>query len=152
MLKQTPLLLFLLGAAFSETYAVEVHLDDIKGPAVKCATEVPEDFVCAILVYVDPPIDGIDIASVVGGESNSTQIRPAPVIREVCLILHGTMYTAVYDPPLNRDAKFSGLRRNVGIPARVDGDALFVKWPDRKEGKAKIIRREHINPNHPQPA
>jgi hypothetical protein len=37
------------------------------------------------------------------------------------------LYTAVYDPPLKPDAKFSGLRRNVGIPARVDGDALFVK-------------------------
>jgi hypothetical protein len=53
---------------------------------------------------------------------------------------------------LKRDAKFSGLRRNIGIPARVDGDALFVKWPDGKEAKAKIVRREHINPNHPQPA
>ena len=150
MLKQTPLLLLLLGSAFSQTSAVEVHLDDIKGPGAKCTTEVPEDFVCAILVYVDPPIDGIDIASIVGGDSPQT--RPAPVIREVSLILDGTMYTAVYDPPLKRDAKFSGLRRNVGIPARVFGDALFVKWPDRKEGKAKIIRREHINPNHPQPA
>ena len=150
MLKQTPLLLLLLGSAFCQTNSVEVHLDDIKGPGVKCTTEVPEDFACAILVYVDPPIDGIDIASVVGGEG--PQIPPAPVIREVSLILEGTMYTAVYDPLLKRDAKFSGLRRNVGIPARVDGDALFVKWPDGKEAKAKIIRREHINPNQPQPA
>ena len=91
-------------------------------------------------------------ASVVGGEGNFPQTPPAPVIREVSLILDGTLYTAVYDPPLKRDEKFSGLRRHVGIPARVDGDALFVKWPDGKEAKAKIIRREKINPNQPQPA
>ena len=153
MLKQTALLFLLLGMAFSQTYPVEVHLDDIRGTEVKCTTEVPKDFACAIFFDVDPPIhDGIDIASVVGGESNFSQTPPAPVIREVSLILDGTLYTAVYDPPLKRDEKFSGLRRNVGIPARVDGDALFVKWPDGKEVKAKIIRREKINPNQPQPA
>ena len=47
--------------------------------------------------------------------------------------------------------KFSGFRRPVAS-ARVDGDALFVKWPDGKEGKAKIIRREKINPNEFRPA
>ena len=153
MLKQTALLFLLLGRVFSQTYAVEVHLDDIRGREVKCTTEVSKDFACAIFFDVDPPIrDGIDIASVVGGEGNFPQTPPAPVIREVSLILDGTLYTAVYDPPLKRDEKFSGLRRNVGIPARVDGDALFVKWPDGKEAKAKIIRREKINPNQPQPA
>ena len=153
MLKQTALLFLLLGMAFSQTPSAEVHLDDMKGPGVKCTTEVPKDFACAIFFAVDPPIhEGIDIASVVGGECNCPQTLPAPVIREVSLILDGTLYTAVYDPPLNRDAKFSDLRRNVGIPARVDGDALFVKWPDGKEAKAKIIRRERINPNQPQPA
>jgi len=150
MLKQAPLLLLLLGSAFPQA-AVEVHLDDIKGPAVKCTTDVPQGFACAIFFAADPPIhDGIDIASVVGG--NSPYARSVPVIREVSLILDGTLYTAVYEPPLNRDVKVSGLRRNVGIPARVDGDALFVKWPDGKEAKAKIIRREHIYPNQPQPA
>ena len=153
MLKQMALLLSLLGSAFSQTHSVEVHLDDIKGPEVKCTTEVAKDFACAILYAVDNPIDdGIDIASVVGGECNCQQTLPALVIREVSLILAGTLYTAVYDPPLNRGVKFSGLRRNVGIPARVYGDALFVKWPDGKEVKAKIIRRERINPNQPQPA
>ena len=153
MLKQTALLFLLLGRAFSQTYSVEVHLDDIRGTEVKCTTEVPKNFACAIFFDVDPPIyDGIDIASVVGGEGNSPQTPPAPVIREVSLILDGTLYTAVYDPPLKRDDKFSALRRHVGIPARVDGDALFVKWPDGKEAKAKIIRREKINPNQPQPA
>ena len=152
MLKHTPFLLLLLGSVFSQTYSVEVQLDDIKRPAVKCTTEVPEAFACAMLVYVDPPMEGIDIASVVGGEGNSPETRFPPVIREVSLILDGTLYTAVYDPPLKRDAKFSGLRRNAGVPARVDRDALFIKWPDGKEAKAKIIRRAHINPNQPQPA
>jgi len=71
------------------------------------------------------------------------------VIREVSLILDGTLYTAVYDPPLKRGEKFTGLRRNAGIPARVDGDALSVKWPDGKEVKAKIIRRERSIPSAP---
>ena len=151
MLKQTAPLLLLLGTAFSQTHLAQ--LDDMKGPEVKCATEVPENFSCAIFYSVDAPIhDGIDIASVVGGKCNCPQTLPAPVIREVSLILDGTLYTAVYDPPLKRDAKFSSLRKNVGIPARVDGDALFVKWPDGREVKAKIIRRERINPNAPQPA
>jgi hypothetical protein len=143
MLKQTALLLLLLGSAFSHTHPVEVHLDDIKGPGVKCTTEVPDNSVCAIFFDVDPPIhDGVDIARVVGGEGgNFPQAPPARVIREVSLIFDGTLYTAVYDPPVKGDAKFSGLRRNVGIPARVDGDALFVKWPDGREVKAKIIRR-----------
>lgn len=153
MLKQTALLFLLLGMAFSQTYSVEVHLDDIRGREVKCTTEVPQDFTCAIFFDVDPPIyNGIDIASVVGGEGNFPNTPPAPVIREVSLILDGTLYTAVYDPPLKRDEKVSGLRRSVGIPARVDGDSLFVKWPDGNEAKAKIIRREKINPNKPQPA
>ena len=49
---------------------------------------------------------------------------------------------------------FISLRENMDLstPARVDGDALFVEWPDGKEAKAKIIRREKINPNQPQPA
>jgi hypothetical protein len=38
---------------------------------VKCTTQVPKDFARAIFFDLDPPIhDGIDIASVVGGESN----------------------------------------------------------------------------------
>jgi hypothetical protein len=124
------------------------------GPGFKCATSVLKDFSWAIFFDVDPPIhDGIDIASVVGGEGgNLPQAPPPPVIREVSLILDGTFYTAVYEAPWKANAKFSGLRRNVGIPARVDGDALFVHWPAGKEVKAKIIRRQRIHPNHPQPA
>jgi len=148
MLKHTAFAFLLLGLAFAQREYPE-HLDDaglLPGSKIKCIGEVPKDFGCAIFFDIDPPFR-IDIVSV-GGESNF----PPPVIREVSLILDGTLYTAVYDPPLKWDEKISGLRRNVGIPARVDGDNLFVKWPDGKEVKAKIIRRERINPNRPQPA
>src|SRR5262252_7040172 len=101
MLNQTVPFFLLLGMAFSQTYSFEVHLDDIRAREVKCTTEVPKDFACATFFGVDPPIhDGIDIARVVGGEDNSPHTRPVPVIREVSLILDGTLYTAVYDPPL----------------------------------------------------
>jgi len=151
MLKQMALALLLGGVAFAQMYPVEVHLDEIG--KVKCEGGVPKDFACAILFDVDPPVPhGIDIASVAGEESDFVRTPPAPMIREVSLILDGTLYTAVYDPPLKREDRFSGLGRNMGIPARVDGDTLFVKWPDGKEEKGMIIRREKIDPNRPQPA
>jgi hypothetical protein len=152
MLKHTAFVLFVAWAGICR-YTVEEHLDQVS--KVKCTTQVPKNFVCAILFYVDPAIrEGIDVAGVIGaeGKSNFVNAPVLPVIREVALILDGTLYTAVYDPPLPRDDKFFGLRRNVGIPARVDGDNLLVKWPDGKEATAKIIRREKINPNRPQPA
>jgi len=75
MLKQTALFFLLLGMGFSQTYSVEVHLDDIRGREVRCTTEVPEDFACAIFFDVEPPIlDGIDIASVVGGRAISLRL------------------------------------------------------------------------------
>ena len=154
MLKQTALLFLLLGMAFSQTPGVEVHLDDIRGREVKCTTEVPTNFSCAIFFGVDPPIhDGIDIASIVGGQGgNLPQAPPAPVIREVSLILDGTLYTAVYDPPLKRDEKFSGLKRNVGIPARVDGDALFVKTVKKRRLRSFGAKGSiPISPNQPEP-
>ena len=155
MLKHTAFAFLLVGLAFAQREYAE-HLDDaglLPGSKIKCIGEVPKDFACAIFFDVDPPLhNGIDIVSVIGGESNFPHTPPPPAIREISLILNGTLYTAVYDPPLKRDEKISGLRRNVGIPARVDGDDLFVKWPDGKEVKAKIIRRDKINPNRPQPA
>ena len=157
MLKHKAIVFLFLGLASAQReYSIEVHLDDdglLPGSKVKCIGEVPKDFACAIFFDVDPPLrNGIDIVSVSGGESNFPHTPPPPVIREISLILNGTMFTAVYDPPLKQDEKFSSLRRNVGIPARVDGDYLFVKWPDGEEVKAKIIRRERVNPNRPQPA
>jgi len=157
MLKHKAFTLFLLGLALAQQqYQIEVHLDDdglFPGPKVKCMGEVPKDFACAILFNVDPPLPkSIHIISIVGGESNFPHTPPPPVIREVSLMLDGTLYTAVYDPPLKGDDKFFGLEKGLGVPARVVGDDLFVRWPDGNEAKAKIIRREKINPNRPQPA
>ena len=150
-MKHIAVTLLLAGLACAQNYTVLEHADEVR--KVKCIGGVPKDFACAILFDVAPPfLDAIDIASVVGGESNFAYSPAAPVIREVSLILDGTLYTAVYDPPLKRDSTFSSLRRSVGIPARVDGDDLFIKWPDGKEAKAKVTRREKINPNQPQPA
>jgi len=76
MLKHIALALLLAGLAFAQTYTVEEHLDEIS--KVKCKGVVPQDFACAILFDVDPPLplDGIDIASVVGGESNVVRTPP----------------------------------------------------------------------------
>ena len=154
MLKHTALALVLLGPAFSQTFTIERHLDDAVR-RVKCVAEISKDFACAIFFDVDPPFpeEGIDIASVVAdGKVVFVQTPPPAVIREISVILDGTLYTAVYDPPLNRGDKLSHMRRNFGIPARVSGDDLLVKWPDGTEVKGKIVRREKINPNRPQPA
>ena len=92
---------------------------------------------------LDPPLpDGI--SSIVGGNY--------AVIRGVALILNGTLYTAVFDPPLEQNDRFPRLSRDQRIPARVEGNDLFVKLPNGKEAKAKIIRRESLHPNQPQPA
>jgi len=157
MLKHTSLAILLLGLAFSQTYTIERHLDDtgfLPGSKVKCIREVPKDFACAIFFDVDPPLpeEGIDIASVVTGKSVFVRIPAPAVVRGISVILDGTFYTAVYDPPLKRDDKFSRLGRNVGIPTQVSGDDLFVIWPDGTEAKGKIVWREKINPNRPQPA
>ena len=139
MLKQLALAVLLSGSAFAQTHAAAVHvqLDEIR--KIQCT--VPEGFGCAILFDLDLPPFDILIGSVVGG-----------FVHQLSLILDHTMYTVVYDFPLKRDDRFSGLRRNVRIPARVDGDDLIVQWPDGTEAKGKIVRREKIDPNRPQPA
>ncbi len=115
------------------------QLDEIR--KVTCKGQVPEKFHCAILFDLDFPASGNMIASVVGG-----------FIRQLSLILDGTMYTVAYDPPLKRDDKFLDLRRNVHIPAQVDGEDLIVQWPDGTQAKGRKVRREKIYPNRPQPA
>jgi len=153
MPKCTAFALFLLGPAFAQVDTIEEHLEEVS--KVKCRGEVPKAFACAILSDFDPriPDEGIEIVSVAGGESKFVHTPPpSGVIREVALILDGTLYTAVYDPPLKRHDKSSGLRRNLGVPARVVGDDLFVRWPGGKEAKAKIIRREKVHPDRSQPA
>jgi len=142
MLKQMSIAALLSVPVFAQTYTPVVHfeqLDEIK--KIKCKDYVPEDFGCAILFDVDFPSSGNMIASVVGG-----------FVRQLSLILDSTMYTVMYDPPLKRDDKFSGLRRNVRVPARVDGDDLLIQWPDGTQAKARIIRSEKIDPKRPQPA
>ena len=94
MLKHTAFALFLLGLAFAQReYSIEVHLDDdglLPGSKAKCMGEVPQDFACAILFNVDPPLPApIHIISVVGGESNFPRTPPAAVIHEISLMLDG---------------------------------------------------------------
>ena len=104
-------------------YAIE---DYRGGPGkVSCQTEsMPPGFTCAIVFNLDPPLpDGI--SSVVGGNY--------AVIRGVALILNGTLYTAVFDSPLERNDRLS---RDQRIPARVEGNDLFVRLPNGKEAKA----------------
>lgn len=141
MLKLFAIAILLSGSAFAQTRApVELHLeqlDEIRGRACP----VPEGFRCGILFDVDLPASGNMIASIVGG-----------VVHQISLIIGGTMYTVVYDPPLKRDDKFSGLRRYVRVPARIDGDDLTVQWPDQTHAKGRIVRREKLEPELPRPA
>ena len=127
---------------FAETHTPAVHdeqSDEIR--KTKCKDPVPGNFGCAILFDVDFPSSRNTIASVVGG-----------FVHQISLILRSTMYTVMYNPPLKRDDTFSGLRRNVRVPARVDGDDLIVQWPGGTQTKERIIRREKIDPELPQAA
>ena len=144
MLRQFTFAVLLSGSALAQTHApVDPHLqqleqlDEIRGR--HC--EVPEGFGCGILFDLDLPESGNMNLSVVGG-----------VVHQISVILNGTMYTVVYDPPLKRDDKFSSLRRYVRIPARIDGDHLTIRWPDKTKAKGRIVRCEKIEPERPRPA
>ena len=144
MLRQFTLAVLLSGSALAQThvprepYSYSQQLDEIRGR--KC--EVPEGFGCGILFDLDLPESGEMNLSVVGG-----------VVHQISVILDGTMYTVVYDPPLKRDDRFSNLRRYTRIPARNDdGDHLTIQWPDKTEVKGRIVRREKIKPEWPRPA
>jgi hypothetical protein len=113
------------------------QLDEIR--VRKC--EVPEGFSCGILFDLDLPESGEMNLSVVGG-----------VVHQISVILNGTLYTVVYDPPIKRDDKFSSLRRYSRIHARIDGDHLTIQWPDKTKAKGRIVRREKIEPQRPRPA
>jgi hypothetical protein len=140
MLKQFPVLILLGGLAFSQTYPAAHYqqLDEIT--PVKCKGDLPESYSCGVLIDLDLPNSHL-IASVVGGQ-----------IRQLSVAISGTIYTAVYEPPLERDSKFSQLGKNARIPARVNGERLTVRWPNGTEATGQIIRREHINPHRPHPA
>jgi hypothetical protein len=104
---------------------------------------VSSDFTCAIVSNLDPPLpDGI--RSVVGGNY--------AVVRGVTLILNGTYYTAVFDPPLEQSDRHATLSRDQRIPARVEANYLLLRLSNGKEAKARIIRHESLRPNQPQPA
>jgi hypothetical protein len=142
MLRLFALAVLLSGSALAQTQAPgepphSQQLDEIRGR--EC--EVPEGFSCGILFDLDLPESGDMNLSVVGG-----------VVLQISVILIGTMYTVVYDPPIKRDDKFSSLRRYSRIPARIDGDHLTIQWPDKTKAKGRIVRREKIEPQRPRPA
>jgi hypothetical protein len=140
MLKQAPLLMLLAGLALAQAYP-EIHyeqLDEIR--TVGCKGELPEGYSCGILLDLDLPPSSM-IVSVVGG-----------VIRQLSVAINGTIYTAVCEPPLERDDKFAHMGKNARIPARVVDNVLTIRWPDGTEAKGKIFRREHVSPDRPQPA
>jgi hypothetical protein len=142
MLKHIALALLLAGQ-YAQYYTLEDY-EFHEGFKVKCQEPLPEKFACAIIFSLDPSVpDGV--ASVVGGEND--------VIRGIGLVLNGTLYTAVCAPPLKRGDQFSDdIKRNKTIPARVEGNDLIIRWPDGKNVKAKIIRREVADPTRPRPA
>jgi hypothetical protein len=141
MLRPFALAVLLTGSAFAQTHAPleapRVQLDEIRGR--KC--EVPEGFGCGILFDLDLPDSGEMNLSIVGG-----------VVHQISVILNGTMYTVLYDPPLKGDDKFSSLRRYVRVAARIDGGDLTIQWPDKTKARGRIIRREKIEPERPRPA
>jgi hypothetical protein len=139
MLKQMAIATLLSLPGLAQTHPPAMHYEQLDGiTKIKCNVQIPENFDCAILFDIGFPPSGNMIASIVGG-----------FVDQISLILDSTLYTVVYDPPLKRDDKFSLKAR---IPARVDGDDLIVEWPDGTQARGKIVRREKINPNRPQPA
>lgn len=142
MLKHIALALLFAGQ-FIPLPSIEDYEFGNAGHKVECKGESQPDFACALVFNFDPPVsDGS--ASVSGGEYD--------LIRGITLRLDGTLYTAVFDPPLKKENGFSGVEKHAGILAKVDGDYLLVRWPNEEEAKAKIIGREKINPNRPQRA
>jgi hypothetical protein len=131
MLKQMAIAAPSRVAVFAQTPTPAVHyeqLDEIRKS--KCKDPVPGNFGCAILFDVGFPSFGNMIAGIVGG-----------FVHQISLILDSTKYRYVRST-LKRDDTVSGLRRNVCVPARVDGDDLIVQCPDGTQTKGRILRRE----------
>jgi hypothetical protein len=115
------------------------QLDEIRQH--RCDIQVPEGFSCAVLFDVGiPDADGM-IASILGED-----------VPQVSVYLDGRLYTIGYDPPLKRDDKFYHLRKGMHVPVRIERNELILQWPDQTRSKGKIIRREAIFPNRPEPA
>lgn len=118
--------------------AVE-QLDEIRKHP--CDIEVPEGFSCAVLFDVGMSYSDGMIASIFGED-----------VPQVSVYLGGILYTIGYDPPLKGDGKFFQLRRGTHLPARIDRNNLILQWPDQTRSTGKIIRRQAIFPDQPQPA
>lgn len=124
-------------------YTIEDYLYRNHPREVRCEKEaLSAGFTCGILVQLDPPMPE-GIASIAGGDYD--------IVRGIKLIIHGTLYTAVFDPPLKPDNNFPK-RGDKGVPVKVAGDELLIRGPHGKETKAKIISRKPVQPNPPQPA
>jgi hypothetical protein len=137
------LLIFSVSAFAQSQFPPAPHavtqLDEIRKHP--CAIQVPEGFSCAVLFDVGmSDFDGM-IASIVGED-----------VTQVSVYLGGMLYTIGYDPPLKRGDKFFHLRRGTHVPVRIDRNDLILQWPDQTRSKGKIIRREAIFPDQPQPA
>jgi hypothetical protein len=70
-------------------------------------------------------------------------------VSQISVYLDGTLYTIAYDPPLKRDDR---LRKWMHVPVRIVRNDFIVQWRDQTRSKGKIIRREAVFPNQPQPA
>jgi len=141
MLKYLALALLLVGQRIPQ-----FTLDDYESRAsvkIQCMEALPDGFSCGIVYNLGPSLPE-GIASIVGGQYDA--------VREISLILNGTLYTAVCDPPWNRVGHIANIKRNTTLPARVQGNNLVMKWSDSTEIKSMIIRREVAEPTRPQPA
>jgi hypothetical protein len=137
------LLLFSIsGLAQSQTpspYHASMQLDEMRTRS--CDIDLPEGFNCGVLFDVGIPASGGMIASIVGGN-----------LPQISVYLAGTLYTIAYDPPLKRDDKFLHLSRGTHVAVRIEKNHLILQWPDQTRCRGKIMRRESIFPNQPQPA
>jgi len=120
-------------------YRGAMQLDEIRKRF--CEFDLPEGFGCGVLFDVGLPVSDGMIVSIVGED-----------VSRVSVYLDGALYTIACDPPLKRDDRFFHLRRGVHVPVRIEKNELILQWSDQTRSKGKIIRRESIFPNQPQPA
>lgn len=145
-MRASTLMAFLLFSvhAFAQAqaspYTGMTQLDEIR-KRPRCDIDLPEGFSCGVLFAVGVPVYDTLIVSIIGED-----------VSQVSVYLDGTLYTIAYDLPLKRDKKFFNLRRGMHVPVRIEKNDLILQWPDRARCKGKIIRREAIFPNQPQPA
>ena len=116
MLKPVALAL-LLAWQLEPFYMIEHY----RGPGkVSCQTEpVPPGFTCATVFNLDPPLpDGI--SSIRGGDY--------AVIRGVALILNGTLYTCLFDPPLKQNDSGGAMGFACAIRDLFDAGLGWADW------------------------